>query len=350
MSNKKVKVFDFFSGCGGTSQGFFQSGMDIVFGIDYDKDAGETFKLNFPNAYFINSDIKKLDTSVVKEIIKQNSFDHELILFSGCAPCQPFSTQNKKKSIDDPRQGLLNEFSRVVIDCLPDFIFIENVPGLQKTNSEFQPFTNFLEVLHKYNYFYEYKVVPALWFGVPQRRERLILIASKHGKICLPKPTHDGVDIPYSTVKDWIFDLPAINAGETHPFISDHQCAKLSPLNLNRIKNTPEGGGRDSWPERLFLDCHKNHKGHSDVYGRLSWSKYSSTLTTKCISYSNGRFGHPEQNRALSIREAASLQTFPRTYKFCGSLQSKAKQIGNAVPPLISETVGKEIIRHINSL
>jgi DNA (cytosine-5)-methyltransferase 1 len=344
---KTIKVFDFFSGCGGTSQGFKQAGMEIAFGIDLNKDAGETFKSNFSDSIFMNMDIRDLSISKIRDIVKTKNPQKDYILFSGCAPCQPFSSQNKNKADDDPRIDMLGEFSRFVKGILPDFVFVENVPGIQKVSKKSRPFLDFIDTLNELGYFYEHKVLPALWFGVPQRRERLVLVASKHKIIQLPKATHDGQVNPYTTVKDWIYDLPEIEAGCTHPEIADHETAKLTPLNIERIKVTPEGGGRESWPEQLLLKCHKNHTGHTDVYGRLSWDKPASSLTTKCISYSNGRFGHPEQNRALSVREAACLQTFPRDYKFYGALQSKARQIGNAVPPLMAEIIGREIIKFI---
>lgn len=126
--------------------------------------------------------------------------------------------------------------------------------------------------------------------------------------------------------------------------VVDHTAAKLSAINIKRIQATPEGKGRESWPEDLILDCHRKYSGHTDVYGRLSWDKPASGLTTRCISYSNGRFGHPEQDRAISIREVALLQTFPFDYIFTGSMVSKAKQIGNAVPPKMAEALGKAII------
>jgi DNA (cytosine-5)-methyltransferase 1 len=147
-------------------------------------------------------------------------------------------------------------------------------------------------------------------------------------------------------VQDWIGNLPRIRAGETHPDDQDHQAALLSDINLKRIALTPEGGNRESWPQNLWLDCHRDHKGHTDVYGRLSWNKPAAGLTTRCISYSNGRFGHPEQNRAISVREAACLQTFPRHYAFRGNLNSRARQIGNAVPPLMAQRFGEAILEH----
>ncbi|WGL96279.1 DNA cytosine methyltransferase [Arsenophonus nasoniae] len=341
----RIKVFDFFSGCGGTSQGLSQAGFDIVFGNDIDKDSSETFRLNFPKATFINDDIKNLSTNLLDKLIKK--YTQHYILFSGCAPCQPFSQQNKNKNIHDPRAGLLNEFSKLVQKFEPDFIVVENVPGMQKIKESKGPFFNFLRILDQKKYLYSYGVIPAIWYGVPQKRERLVLIASKHIKIPLPPQENDGIKKPYSTVKDWIYKFPPINAGEKHPIIQDHIAARLTEINLRRIRITPEGMGRESWPDELVLNCHKKHSGHNDVYGRLSWHKPASALTTKCTSYSNGRFGHPTQDRAISVREAASLQTFPISYKFYGSFISKSKQIGNAVPPKMSEAIGNIIIKSI---
>lgn len=338
-----IKVFDFFSGCGGTSKGLSLAGFDIVFGMDVDKDSSETFKLNFPNSIYINEDIRTVKENVIEEYINELRKDENFILFSGCAPCQPFSKQNKNKGSNDPRVDLLGEFSRFVRYYVPDLILIENVPGLQKFNINDGPFSEFIECINKQGYKYTYGVIPALWFGVPQTRERLVLLASKHFTPSLPEKITDGVITPFSTVRDWIAGYPKIQAGEQHEELPDHVSAKLSALNIERIKATPEGKGRESWPAHLILECHKKYKGHTDVYGRLSWDKPASGLTTKCISYSNGRFGHPEQDRALSVREAASLQTFPIDYKFSGSLLSKARQIGNAVPPKMAEALGNHL-------
>src|SRR5690606_2250631 len=198
-------------------------------------------------------------------------------------------------------------------------------------------FGAFLELLKGNGYCYDYKVVPAAGYGVPQKRERLVLVASRLSEISVPPLSHGpDLSLEYTTVRDWISGLSPLCAGGIDPEDPDHQAASLSEINLKRIRSTPEGGSRESWPEELWLDCHKGHKGHTDVYGRLSWDKPASGLTTRCISLSNGRFGHPAEDRALSVREAACLQTFPRSFRFTGTLGDKAKQVGNAVPPLMA--------------
>lgn len=337
-----IKVYDFFSGCGGTSCGLSQAGLEIVTGLDSDRDAASTYRMNIKGASFLETDIRSLS----EEALDLKTHGGAPILFCGCAPCQPFSKQNRNLDFNDPRRNLLSEFGRFVQRWTPDYVLVENVPGLQRVSPDEGPLRSFISLLNSLNYSFVSGVLPALWYGVPQTRERFILIASLKAGVFLPPASHGlGLKSP-STVEDWIGELPSIAAGETHSDDPDHQAARLSDLNLDRIAHTPEGGGREAWPEALRLECHKFHKGHSDVYGRLSWKKPAAGLTTRCISYSNGRFGHPTQDRAISVREAASLQTFPDWYKFSGSLASRARQIGNAVPPLMAKQIGEAIISH----
>lgn len=338
-----IKVFDFFSGCGGTSCGFEQAGLDIVLGLDIDKDAANTYKSNFPNASFIEADIRTLESSVLSPWLTERNSP---ILFCGCAPCQPFSIQNRLRGEIDDRRNLLTEFGRFIKDWLPDYVFIENVPGMQRVKGRKGPLPAFKTLLKKLGYSFDIKVLPALWFGVPQTRERLVLLATRSGVISLPEATHGLGKLPITTVKDWIGGLKPLAAGSTDIEDPSHRAADLSELNLARIVATPEGGGREHWPDDLVLDCHRSHKGHTDVYGRLSWNKPASGLTTRCTSYSNGRFGHPDQNRAISVREAACLQTFPKDFVFSGSFASKARQVGNAVPPLMARCIGAAILKH----
>jgi DNA (cytosine-5)-methyltransferase 1 len=338
-----IKAFDFFSGCGGTSCGLSMAGMDVVFALDSDAQALETFQTNFPDATVLCQDIRSVDEKILKPLVDSCE---EKIIFSGCAPCQPFSRQNRLKTSSDDRKELLLEFGRFIRYWTPDYVLVENVPGLQKISDE-GPFFRFLSLLKQLGYEISFGVLAASSFGVPQKRERLVLLASLDGLIELPQPTHGEGLKPFSCVGDWIAGLPPLNAGEVSLHDPDHQCSKLSALNLKRIKSTPEGGGRNDWPEYLKLECHKGHSGHTDVYGRLRWNSLASGLTTRCISLSNGRFGHPEQNRAISVREAACLQTFPMEYNFKGSLVSKAKQIGNAVPPLMAKALGEQVLKSL---
>ena len=325
--------------------------MDIVFALDWDSDARETFELNFPAAKFEPTDITKASEDIVHDLVTK--YRPNPILFCGCAPCQPFTKHNTTRPDpdEDDRVPLLLEFLRFIRRCEPDVVFVENVPGIQNVHPDSEPLSSFLRGLKEAGYAEPTCESVALKrYGVPQGRRRFLLLATRHGPIALPPQTH-GPETPnpeFATVRDWIGDLPAIQAGETHPDIDDHRAARLSALNLERIRATPEGGGNRDWRDkRLQLKCHQETSGYTDVYGRMSWDQPASGLTTRCISYSNGRFGHPEQDRAISIREAACLQTFPMDFRFSGNLNSRARQIGNAVPVRLAEVLGHHVISHL---
>ncbi|QDT93851.1 DNA cytosine methyltransferase [Gimesia algae] len=345
----KIRVVDFFSGCGGTSCGLKSAGMKILLGIDNASDAEITYRRNFPRSDFICEDIRNV---VPKDLESYVSVNRKYpLLFSACAPCQPFSQQNRNKVqriTKDHDASLLDEFHRFLKFFLPEYVFVENVPGLQKVSKRSGPFSRFIKLLESLKYSFDDRVVNSQDYGVPQRRQRLLLIGSRLGDISIPEATHgEGTQNPeFSTVRDWIEHFPAITAGEEHQDVPNHRARGLSLQNLTRLQQTPAGGDRRNWPKNLLLECHKEHEGHTDVYGRLWWDRPASALTTKCITISNGRFGHPVQDRAISVREAASLQTFPDDFIFHGSLQSMSRHIGNAVPALLAERIGKAIISH----
>ena len=345
----RVKVFDFFSGCGGASCGFRAAGMDVVFALDSDPEAKRTYMANFPDVHFELVDIQAVAVEQVQRHV--DAFRTNPVLFCGCAPCQPFTKQNTTRpdSGDDDRVPLLLRFADFIETCSPDLVFVENVPGLQHFDRNSQPFDSFLRRLDACGYHVDFRSIRLMKYGVPQSRRRLVLVASRHGEIRLPAETH-GPGTPnnrYETVRDWIAHLPPIRAGEEHPGVRNHRAAGLSVLNVKRIKATPEGGGHRDWPDGLKLNCHKDFSGYSDVYGRMAWDAPASGLTTRCVSYSNGRFGHPEQHRAISVREAACLQTFPEQFVFEGSLGSMATQIGNAVPVRLAEVIGQHFVAHL---
>jgi|KBSSwiStaDraftv2_1062776.scaffolds.fasta_scaffold573323_2 DNA (cytosine-5)-methyltransferase 1 len=348
---KPIRVIDFFCGCGGTSAGFRSAGLEICLGIDIDTDSQQTFESNFPEAIFLRRDIYHLPVETLRPYLARRSDDF-VNLFCCCAPCQPFSKQNKNRDATKKEALLLYEFAGFVEYYLPELIFLENVPGLQNIDTGSGPFGDFVALLRYLDYSVAHDVIESQDYGVPQQRKRLILIASRLGEINFPQKTHGpGTEhAKFSTVWEWIKGFPRIAAGETHAKVPNHRAAMLSKKNLRRIKATPSGGGRLDWPKSLMLDCHrKDYKGHTDVYGRMHKHRPATGLTTRCISLSNGRFGHPEQHRAISVREAASIQTFPNDFIFFGSLNSMARQIGNAVPVTLVEVFGKKFLKHIRA-
>lgn len=350
-----VRVVDFFCGCGGTSKGLENAGMEIALGLDNDSDAASTYRLNFPQAAFIEKDINSVTFAEVERHLKLKTKDS--LVFCGCAPCQPFSKINTVKPTSDDRKHLLSRFGEFVEHFLPDYVLVENVPGLQIFDVSKGPFKDFVELLERLGYSgsrRRFEVVQCQFYGVPQCRRRLVLLATRHGDVApWPVKTHGpGGTIcdALPTVWEMIGHLPPIRAGEKSEVISDHQAMELSPLNLRRIQATPPEKGRETWPPELQLACHRGHTGHTDVYGRMRKHAPAAALTTRCISLSNGRFGHPEQDRAISIREAALLQTFPIDFLFCGSLGAKARQIGNAVPVALAAQLGKAVVTHERSV
>jgi DNA (cytosine-5)-methyltransferase 1 len=347
-STQDIHVFDFFSGCGGTSAGLRAAGMHIVFGLDNDPSAAATFQRNFQDAEFVEEDLAKVHTRSVASLVDR-ARDTGKLLFSACAPCQPFSRQNRTQRNLNPGRSLLLEFFRFIECYLPDFVFVENVPGLERFAQTEAPLRTFVDCLRGLGYDVEYGIVDCRRYGVPQRRLRLVLLASLLGQPSFPAETHGpGTRRRFTTVRDWIGDLPPIAAGEEHARIANHRAGALSELNMRRIRATPTGGDRRDWPPELLLKCHrKDGAGYIDVYGRMKWDAPATGLTTKCVSLSNGRFGHPEQDRALSVREAASLQTFPRRFRFEGNLFGMARQIGNAVPVVLAERFGEQFGRHL---
>lgn len=336
-------AIDFFCGAGGLTKGLTMAGINVILGIDNDPNCKETYELNNPESKFLHRDISKMDFRDLELYL----LDYELsrTVFAGGAPCQPFTKLNIA-NYGGYRSRLLGGFTKFVEAFQPGYVLIENVPGIAKVPG-FSTFRRFLKVLKDLGYDICIDILDAKDYGVPQTRNRLVLIAAKHKIPSLPQRTHGPGMIPYKTVADAIYHFPAIKTGENHPTIPNHRASNLSAKNLERIRKTPpDGGDRRSWPKELWLDCHMNgHNGHTDVYGRMWWNRPSPSITCRCDSLSNGRFGHPEQNRAISLREAASLQGFPEDFEFIGNSKSAiAAQIGNAVPVPLVKNLGEHII------
>ena len=344
-----IEVIDLFCGIGGLSFGMKSKGFDILAGYDLDATCRYAYETN-NEAKFIYKDIKTVSADEIDALYSKDA----IRVLAGCAPCQPFSSyafKNKKK--DPNKYDLLYEFGRLVKDTLPDIVTMENVSQILAFKDK-PVLSDFVNLLKENDYRVWVKPVYCPDYGIPQTRKRLVLLASRLGKIELIPPTHKPNE--YKTVKDAIGDLPELKAGEVDPNDPLHRAKALSPKNLDRIRNTPYGGGWKDWPEELKLRCHKTDGGSSfgSVYGRMVWEKPAPTVTTQCTGLGNGRFGHPTQDRAISVREAALIQTFPKTYKFFADEQYVAitkasRYIGNAVPPRLGEIIAESIFKHINS-
>ncbi|MBR3986548.1 MAG: DNA (cytosine-5-)-methyltransferase [Bacteroidales bacterium] len=348
----RFEVVDLFCGVGGLSYGLKTAGFHILAGYDLDWTCQYAYETNTGGKFYYR-DVSTIDG---KEITKLYSKRKNTIrVLAGCAPCQPFSSYAFKKKQKDPNKyDLLYQFGRLVEETLPDIVTMENVK--QILNFKEKPvLQDFVDKLKSLGYSVDAHSVYCPDYGIPQTRKRLVLLASKLGEIKLIPPTHDKTN--YVTVRETIGDLRPIAAGEIDMLDPLHRTIALTSINLERIKATPYGGSWHDWPEELLLECHKKSAGrtYSSVYGRMEWDKPSPTMTTQCTGLGNGRFGHPEQDRAISVREAALLQTFPKTYKFFPdeksvSIIKASRYIGNAVPPKLGEVIAKSIINHIKTI
>jgi DNA (cytosine-5)-methyltransferase 1 len=324
------------------THGFRKEGFDVVAGLDVDASCRHAFETN-NEAEFVEADISSVRAG---DIAARYPRGHTRVLV-GCAPCQPFSLYTNKKSPDD-KWRLLGAFANLIEDVNPDVVSMENVPRL----TSHSVFEQFLRRLKELEYFVSYVFARGPNYGIPQRRTRLVLFASRFGTVDIIPETH--TEDRVRTVRSAIGHLEALEAGGVSARDQLHQSRALSPRNLERIRATPPGGDWSDWAEDLRLDCHKKASGSTfrSVYGRMKWDEPSPVITTQCIGLGNGRFGHPDQDRAISLREAALLQTFPVAYDFIDpkvrfSAQAVARQIGNAVPVRLGRIVARSISRHL---
>lgn len=339
-----VIAVDLFCGVGGLTYGLNKSGIKVVAGVDVDEKCKFAFEEN-NGALFIHKSIKEITS---KEILNLYPAQSSKVLV-GCAPCQPFSKHTQKEKDRETKEdwGLLYHFFELIKKVEPIVVSMENVPQITK-HKVFSDFVEGLKLI-KYNVTWQNVYCPD--YGIPQNRRRLVMLASKLGEIKLIAPTHKPEN--YKTVKMAIGNLESIKAGTSSRKDRLHKSAALSEVNIKRIKKSVPGSSWRDWDENLRADCHRKESGgtYSAVYARMEWNKPSPTITTQFFSFGTGRFGHPEQDRAISIREGAILQTFPRKYKFIPSttpvgLKRLGRYIGNAVPVRLGEIIGKSIIKH----
>ena len=324
MAKKKPKAIDLFCGCGGLTLGLKQAGFEVIGAVDNDSLAVETYRVNHSEVHVWERDIQGLTVGWVKR--KLGLRKGELDLLAGCPPCQGFSTMrtlNGGKKNRDRRNKLILEFQRFVEELLPKAVMMENVPGLRK-NKLFKMFCQKLEQL---GYTVNHDVLNSADYAVPQRRRRLILLAGRDGEIGFAQKARCE-----RTVFDAIGDLkPAGESGNKLHDLLERRSSKVVGL----IKKIPKNGGsRKDLGKRRQLKCHKKCDGFKDVYGRMAWDKVAPTITSGCTNPSKGRFLHPEEDRAITLREASLLQTFSKSYRFHvkDGKGAVAVLIGNALP------------------
>lgn len=342
-----MKVVDLFCGVGGLTYGLQRAGLNVVAGYDIDQACRFAYEKN-NNALFVSKSV----TDIEDHELMEHFGDTDIKILAGCAPCQPFSsysnTVNVSAKLQDKRWSLLYSFAEQIKNAQPEIVTMENVPRVIN-HKVFQDFT---DTLKNQGYHVWFDKVYCPNYGMSQTRTRLVLLASKLGDIKLIEPTHTPDN--YVTLREIIGHLPKIKAGEIHKNDYLHRCSMLSDINMKRIKASKPGGTWRDWPKELIADCHKKESGasYTAVYGRMSWDGLGSTMTTQCTGFGNGRFGHPEQNRGISLREAALIQSFPEHYQFWPEnvhmdVKTVARMIGNAVPVKLGEVIGMSIMNHI---
>lgn len=338
---KPYKIIDCFCGAGGLSLGFERKGFEVEYAFDIDQAAINTYKSNpiYHHGPAFVRDVYKVTKKSIEQDLGHDLGRIDVVI--GGPPCQGFSVQRRGDDID-PRNQLVLEYVRLLKEIMPRYFVMENVGGILSERGK--PFVKALfENMKEAGYNIHQKKLLASEYGVPQNRKRVIIVGEKtDGKPSLfvyPEP----LNVPKLTVRAAIEDL--MNKSEDD--VPNHRSDRLSPLNLRRIRAIKEGEGHDSLPEELQLNCHKNNKGHRhlDTYGRMSWDLPSPTITARFDSFSRGKFGHPVLDRTITLREGARLQTFPDDFIFSGTKVEIARQIGNAVPPILAGNIAEAILK-----
>lgn len=341
VATEKPTAIDLFSGCGGLTQGLREAGFNVLAAVELDPLAAATYALNHKDVVLYNRDIRSVTAAEIESACGLEA--GQLDLLAGCPPCQGFSRlthNNKRQRLDDPRNRLIDDVGRLVRALLPKVVMLENVPAL----TQYTRYLEFKRELRRLGYNVSDQVLNVADFGVPQRRRRLVVLASRVGKI-------DHLQSPDTrrTVRDAIGDLPAAGeSGDPLHDIVESRSARVRAMIQAIPKN---GGSRSSLPPTFALKCHESSDGFYDVYGRMNWDDVSPTITGGCINPSKGRFLHPEADRAITLREAALLQTFPARYKFAltRGKYAVAEMIGNALPPAFSRAQASAIRKHLST-
>jgi DNA (cytosine-5)-methyltransferase 1 len=360
-----MTVIDLFCGAGGLSEGFRQAGFHVLAGNDFFDAAGKTFEATHREARFLPGSIQQYTAD---DFLKAAGLRcGELDVLVGGPPCQGFSVYNHQRGLHDERSSLYREYLRIVAGLKPNWIVLENVTGMTSAGGG-AAVNAILYGLRELGYVVEAQILRAEEFGVPQERRRIVFIGNRLGlPIEFPRPTHGPGLLPFVTVWDAISDLPRLENGEERgvmPYgseplsgfqaemrggsncVHNHVAAKLARVNSERLKHIPQGGSWRDIPFDLLPAGMKRAKrsDHTKRYGRLSWAGLASTILTKCDPHW-GAYFHPEQDRTVTVREAARLQSFPDWFDFKGSRTDQYVQVGNAVPPLLGSAIAGAISR-----
>lgn len=337
-------VVDLFCGAGGLAHGFLNEGFRIEAGVDLDPACQFPFEHN-NRSTFHQMDITQVGSAAIAALLPKTGRR----ILVGCAPCQPFSSYTQRRM--DFQYGLVSKFAEIICELKADVISMENVPALADYHGG-RLLSDFIIRLESSGYFVSSQLVYLPDYGLPQKRKRLVVLASRLGPISLERPPEE---VSQETVADTIRGLPPLRAGEVDPHDPTHCASRVSDLNLRRLRASKPGGTWRDWDQSLVATCHRRSsgKGYGAVYGRMRWDEPSPTVTTLFYGFGNGRFGHPEQDRALSLREGAMLQTFPPSYAFAKpgikpNMRATGRLIGNAVPVALGRIIARSVRQHLS--
>ena len=341
-----LQAVDLFCGAGGLSLGLREAGIRPVFAADFDAHSCATYRAN------LGDHVRQLDlskTSVSEFISMVRDSTERVDIVAGGPPCQGFSVQRRGQPLD-ARNELVKRFGQYALALSPKAILMENVPTILGARG--RVFIDFITEAWEQEYVLHKAILDAVSYGVPQFRRRAFVVAIRkdlNAQFSFPEPTR--LPEQYVTVREAIADLPSPPEDfNEHPDHHNHRRVAISARNLERISYVPEGGGRLDVPSKLQLPCHKASNGHRhlDVFGRLWWDRPAGTLTAMFDNFTRGRFAHPEEDRNITSREGARLQSFPDSFRFLGPKKDVAKQIGNAVPPRLGQAVGEALVQALS--
>jgi DNA (cytosine-5)-methyltransferase 1 len=356
MARKPIAV-DLFAGTGGLSLGLRKAGFSVKAAVELDEDAAKTYRMNHRGTSVFISDVSEITGAKIKAAVGDRRID----LLVGCAPCQGFCSLTRKNHRRDPRNRLLLEMARLIKTLRPSAVLMENVPGLADVGKHV--FGQFLRALRESGYTYDWRIIQMANYGLPQSRQRLVLLAGRGFGIAFPEPTHTRMPKKGSKLKPWVSVRDAIGGKRAPITLSQaskrggpqavgwHVVRDLREHTKARLRAARPGQSHVALDEELLPECHKDgYDGFGNVYGRMSWESPSPTITGGCVTPCKGRFGHPDRRRmTISVREAALLQTFPARYKFhARGMDAASEMIGNAVPPLFANVLGRQLIRSLS--